>query len=1225
MDVASAWIQLDTGDASFNDIIGNGTLTINSTSVLYGNVVIGSTNPTANLLVYGNIQGKDDLQLFLDAAGRISSGSGPDSQVGRAISFKGTDDTTVAHIKTWIETNKDHWLQFTLWDNAGNYQSFLLRKNAPSGNTEQTMYIQWPGAINNSIFPKTIAGYDLGLGTNIWGSLWLRSSIKQIGTANAVKSSAIANNTSHLHFQDLEDINAINNHSGTPTESNRIFSIGSNFTVASSITTTYSYIRTYNWKNNSTENTYIRLSITNASTPTRHVYVNSSFEADGSIYSGTTDHESTHSVVARSKSGTISIYSDYIVSTSNYSRGLYFGPNTIDDTTYAGYAAIASATDNTTTFRLYNANVNKYTTIIADGKDDYEGMTYGNRQWTIPMANGNRIFVGTHPDNYPYNSMGVVYAVNGGSNDSTYVLTTPRVKLYNHIQIATSRNNTNVDIRVTGLVIYGSCYGNTAAHLVSNTAGVFRYMDGGPQLIFASGNADPFGAAADQPQIGALIFTDNDQAGTGVSFHFVSNQNSDNNGGDLTVTAPRFRARKGLTIGQNTDNTSYNLYVNGTSYFNGNTTHNGNLTFESTGGSGTTGTSGKITWSGSTDAVDIYYYVPTSDQGNLVFNTRDDTNCLLAFAYNGTIKAYINNSTPSFYPATTNTGTIGTSTYEWGNTYTRIIYARHFDASYPFTDNRDMYYGYNKGANHYFYSMDGTTRTHLATLSTDFTVQNGYLKSTKNGNTVTIGSQNTSFTHIYNSANIPFIFNKDVLVTDTKNLGSTSWPWGNLYIGTADGAGIYYVTSNYTKEVIRFLNHSADQYGVGLKICTGGLIIIGAGESGDTIQSNLAPVSGAENLYLAADSSIYFYPSNNSYDAAARIEMTAGRIWAGVNGNTTRENQIGVQSGAGQIYMWSHASTTGDRGIWVTAHGSGAAHAIFSVNTNNQTAFADYYNNTMTKLAYSQSGLAASAITWLTCWNGYELRAISKAEMANATDSAHKWVRIGGDTMTGTFNINTGANPDGNSLGHGLRLWHDSEGGNIRIYSGNCSSNGSYYWEIDAYNGNLRFYNVNSAGTYKGEITMKKDNVMVTKAQWNDYAECRKTEKLEAGRVVTESNNNIMQITSKRLLPGCRVISDTYGHLIGYSKEAQTPIAVSGRVLVYPYQNRSKYELGAAVCSAPNGTVDIMTRDEIMMYPERIIGTVSEIPDYDNWYSSDEIDNESIPIKVNGRIWIYVK
>lgn len=145
----------------------------------------------------------------------------------------------------------------------------------------------------------------------------------------------------------------------------------------------------------------------------------------------------------------------------------------------------------------------------------------------------------------------------------------------------------------------------------------------------------------------------------------------------------------------------------------------------------------------------------------------------------------------------------------------------------------------------------------------------------------------------------------------------------------------------------------------------------------------------------------------------------------------------------------------------------------------------------------------------------------------------------------------------------------------------------------------------------------------VYNAVWNDYAECREVETEEPGYCVTESPSGKMIKTYKRLQPGCKITSDTFGTCMGETDTAKTPIAVAGRVLVYPYRNKIHYQLGAAVCSAPNGTVDIMSRDEIMMYPERIVGTVSEIPTYDIWHGGlQDGDNN---IEVNGRIWIYVR
>ena len=110
-----------------------------------------------------------------------------------------------------------------------------------------------------------------------------------------------------------------------------------------------------------------------------------------------------------------------------------------------------------------------------------------------------------------------------------------------------------------------------------------------------------------------------------------------------------------------------------------------------------------------------------------------------------------------------------------------------------------------------------------------------------------------------------------------------------------------------------------------------------------------------------------------------------------------------------------------------------------------------------------------------------------------------------------------------------------------------------------------------------------------------------------------------MTKSTARLQAGASIISDTFGSIMGLTDDCKTPIAVAGRVLTYTHEDRNSYPLGAAVCTGPNGTVSLMTREEIMTYPERIVGTVSEIPDYESWESSEG------PIQVNGRIWIKVK
>lgn len=143
-------------------------------------------------------------------------------------------------------------------------------------------------------------------------------------------------------------------------------------------------------------------------------------------------------------------------------------------------------------------------------------------------------------------------------------------------------------------------------------------------------------------------------------------------------------------------------------------------------------------------------------------------------------------------------------------------------------------------------------------------------------------------------------------------------------------------------------------------------------------------------------------------------------------------------------------------------------------------------------------------------------------------------------------------------------------------------------------------------------------------AVWNDYAEYRKdnqNETQEPGRCIKEIGDGSLALTTKRLERGCEIVSDTFGFAIGQDEKNgyNTPIASNGRVLAYPYESIEEFSshIGWPVCSGPNGTVSIMTEREEIEYPSRIIGTISEIPDYEEWGTGK--------VKVNGRIWIRIK
>jgi len=123
---------------------------------------------------------------------------------------------------------------------------------------------------------------------------------------------------------------------------------------------------------------------------------------------------------------------------------------------------------------------------------------------------------------------------------------------------------------------------------------------------------------------------------------------------------------------------------------------------------------------------------------------------------------------------------------------------------------------------------------------------------------------------------------------------------------------------------------------------------------------------------------------------------------------------------------------------------------------------------------------------------------------------------------------------------------------------------------------------------------------------------------------VREVGDGTLIRTTERLQKGCEIVSDTFGFAIGKTEKYNTPTAASGRVLAYLYEDReiAKSHIGDPVCSGPNGTVSIMTEEEEMRYPSRIIGTISEIPDYEIWEAGHNGDHQ---IKVDGRVWIRVR
>ena len=178
-------------------------------------------------------------------------------------------------------------------------------------------------------------------------------------------------------------------------------------------------------------------------------------------------------------------------------------------------------------------------------------------------------------------------------------------------------------------------------------------------------------------------------------------------------------------------------------------------------------------------------------------------------------------------------------------------------------------------------------------------------------------------------------------------------------------------------------------------------------------------------------------------------------------------------------------------------------------------------------------------------------------------------------------------------------------------YNGNSADHTSRI--IESAEGVLQI-NGNTTVTMNGILTATK----VYGAVYNDYAEFRdQKEFIEPGYCVASTDNGQIYKTTEKFQACDGIVSDTFGFAIGETDKCKTPLAVAGRVLAYYEGNREDYHSGDTVCAGPNGKICKMTREEIREWPDRIIGIVSEIPNYDTWGSNN--------IQVNNRIWIKVK
>lgn len=291
-----------------------------------------------------------------------------------------------------------------------------------------------------------------------------------------------------------------------------------------------------------------------------------------------------------------------------------------------------------------------------------------------------------------------------------------------------------------------------------------------------------------------------------------------------------------------------------------------------------------------------------------------------------------------------------------------------------------------------------------------------------------------------------------------------------------------------------------------------------------------------------------------------------------VKNGSTKYIELTRDNRGAQLYgLWDHI-----KNIWLVQ--SDGTNVYFHGN-------ADSASNADTVDGYHASSFALSAFAPSNDFNKITSSGFYRInDNLTNSPSATSWGQLivchgGGDTIT--------------------QIYGDWQSGSLYTRSGNPTD-------------------VGGSGSWTQWYQIWKKGDLVTGAVWNDYAEFREGDTIESGKCVIEAGDDTLITSTERMMPGANITSDTFGFAIGETDQAKTPIAVSGRVLAYPYESREEFKknIGRPVCSGPNGTVSIMTDEEYKNKGYCAIGTISAVPDYEEWGTGK--------VKVNGRVWIKV-
>ena len=540
------------------------------------------------------------------------------------------------------------------------------------------------------------------------------------------------------------------------------------------------------------------------------------------------------------------------------------------------------------------------------------------------------------------------------------------------------------------------------------------------------------------------------------------------------------------------------------------------------------------------------------------------------------------------------TSTLGTSAKYWQALY--VGNGAHGENATPaITANGDVSVTYNLSA------ATSSIDTLTATTSNLTTVNVSGVATCASGSTLTTaGTVNLGGTVNFTGSNL---FSKHIYLTGAVANSSTA-STSQIVFGTAADNHVA-ISSNTNAIVInQNLTQTASQIVLSVNPGTPTTFKTGLGVSGGATFSNAVTVSGA----FAANSTSTFAGAVSMNSTLTVNNAITGLTTVTIGSANNSNPYIKFVDSAGKTwYAQAYVQTVNDVKVSKLYFGATSVKALCLDENGNCEIPLTLTIGTTTANGKSiiQTNANKKAIWTYTVddTNKYSIIHPSKNGTIALTSDIPTLSGLGGVSTvsaSGTAPLSLSASKTGTSV---------SITGSVAAAS--STSAGVVSTTTQTFAGNKTFTgNIVSNGTITG--------TKVYGSVWNDYAEYRQTHhKVKPGQCVYEKGDGSLAISYERMMPGANIVSDTFGFAIGETKNCKTPLAVSGRVLAYAYEPKETYNPGDAVCSGPNGTISKMTRAEIRDYPERIIGTVSEIPTYEVWGSGN--------VKVNGRIWIKVK